>query len=76
MNRSHVSSNTTGEFKKAYPDAKLVAVEEAVEKKKGEGLDFAGCEWRVCIFCDSVLNLGIQSGATSSKTPSLASRTR
>lgn len=31
-----------GEFKKAYPDAKLVAVEEAVEKKKGEGLDFAG----------------------------------
>ena len=36
--------NATGEFKKAYPDAKLVAVEEAVEKKKGEGLDFAGCE--------------------------------
>ncbi|THH13984.1 hypothetical protein EW146_g6295 [Bondarzewia mesenterica] len=31
-----------GEFKKAYPEAKLLAVEEVVEKKKNEGLEFAG----------------------------------
>ena len=33
---------TIGEFKKAYPDAKLIAVQEAVEKKKKEGLTFDG----------------------------------
>ncbi|KAJ3558088.1 hypothetical protein NM688_g1125 [Phlebia brevispora] len=31
-----------GEFKKEYPSAKLLAVEEAIQKKKGEGLVFDG----------------------------------
>jgi hypothetical protein len=35
--------NHAGEFKKAYPEAKLVAVEAAIEKKKNEGLSWAGC---------------------------------
>lgn len=30
------------EYANAYPNAKLLAVCEAVEKKKGEGLTFAG----------------------------------
>ena len=33
---------TTGEYKKQYPDAKLIAVEEAVKKKAKEGLVFDG----------------------------------
>lgn len=33
----------TGDFQKAYPDAKLIAVEEAVNKKKDEKLNWAGC---------------------------------
>jgi len=32
-----------GEFKKAYPDAKLIAVEEAIQKHKGEDIKFDGC---------------------------------
>jgi hypothetical protein len=32
----------SGEFKKAYPDAKLFAVKEAVDKMKKQGLEFAG----------------------------------
>ena len=32
-----------GQFKKEYPDAKLIAVEEAIQKKKKEGLTFDGC---------------------------------
>lgn len=35
-----------GEFKKEYPEAKLIAVEDAVQKKETEGLTFDGCEWR------------------------------
>lgn len=31
-----------GEFKKAYPDAKLIAVEEAIQKHKGEDIKFDG----------------------------------
>ncbi|KAA1479350.1 hypothetical protein DENSPDRAFT_886669 [Dentipellis sp. KUC8613] len=31
-----------GEFHREYPQAKLIAVEEAVNKKKGDGLKFAG----------------------------------
>jgi len=31
-----------GEFKKEYPDAKLIAVEEAIQKKTQEGLKFDG----------------------------------
>jgi len=31
-----------GEFKKEYPDAKLIAVEEAIKKKESEGLVFDG----------------------------------
>ncbi|KAH9941107.1 uncharacterized protein BXZ73DRAFT_98318 [Epithele typhae] len=31
-----------GEYKKAYPDAKLIAVEEAIQKKAKEGLKFDG----------------------------------
>ena len=31
-----------GEFKKEYPSAKLIAVEEAIKKKTGSGLVFDG----------------------------------
>jgi len=31
-----------GEFKKAYPDAKLIAVEEAIQKHQGEDIKFDG----------------------------------
>lgn len=31
-----------GEFKKAYPDAKLLAVEEAIQKHKEKNLKFDG----------------------------------
>jgi hypothetical protein len=31
-----------GEFKRAYPEAKLIGVEPLIEKKKAEGLVFDG----------------------------------
>jgi len=31
-----------GEFRKAYPDAKLIAVEEAIQKHQGEDIKFDG----------------------------------
>ena len=31
-----------GEFKKEFPEAKLIAVDEAIQKKKKEGLQFDG----------------------------------
>jgi hypothetical protein len=34
--------HSSGEFKRAYPDAKLVAAKDAVDKKSKEGLDFFG----------------------------------
>lgn len=45
----HAYTQLTGEFKKAYPDAKIVAVDEAIKKKAKEGLEFDGgvC---VCLF--------------------------
>lgn len=36
------NSRDIGEFKKEYPEAKLVAVDEAVKKKAKEGLEFHG----------------------------------
>ena len=36
------SHNFVGEFKKAYPEAKLIGVEPLIEKKKAEGLTFDG----------------------------------
>jgi hypothetical protein len=32
-----------GEYQKAYPDAKMVAVQEAIDKKAKEGIRFDGC---------------------------------
>ena len=37
-----IISSNTGQFKKEYPEAKLVAVDEAVKKKAKEGLEFHG----------------------------------
>ena len=37
-----MTSRRAGEFKKEYPEAKLVAVDEAVKKKSKEGLEFHG----------------------------------
>lgn len=39
------------EFHKAYPEAKLIAVENVVNKKTKEGLKFAGCESLDCQAC-------------------------
>jgi hypothetical protein len=33
---------SAGEFQKAYPEAKLIAVQAAIDKKGGEGLRFDG----------------------------------
>jgi hypothetical protein len=40
--RSKKADRGTGEFKKAYPEAKLYAVKEVADKKKKEGIEFAG----------------------------------
>ncbi len=37
-----------GDYKKQYPDAKLIAVDEAAKKKEKEGLKFDG---RTCLSC-------------------------
>jgi hypothetical protein len=37
-----VFSDNAGEFKKAYPEAKLIGVEPLIEKKKSEELVFDG----------------------------------
>lgn len=37
-----MTTRRAGEFKKEYPEAKLVAVDEAVKKKSKEGLEFHG----------------------------------
>jgi hypothetical protein len=37
-----VSQQFIGEFKRAYPEAKLIGVEPLVEKKKAEGLVLDG----------------------------------
>ena len=37
-----LNSGLAGEFKREYPDAKLIAVDEAIQKKKDEGLKFDG----------------------------------
>jgi hypothetical protein len=36
------SQTFVGEFKRAYPEAKLIGVEPLIEKKKAEGLVFDG----------------------------------
>ena len=51
-----------GEFKKAYPDAKLIAVEEAIQKHQGEGIKFDGC---TCPFLPSRRSFLNPSGSTA-----------
>lgn len=38
----YLNCSTQGDFKKQYPDAKIVAVKEAIDKKAKEGLEYHG----------------------------------
>lgn len=46
---TRLRTDSIGDFKKQYPDAKVIAVDEAIKKKEKEGLKFDGGE-SCCVF--------------------------
>jgi hypothetical protein len=61
------------EFHRAYPNAQLLTVEEVVEKKKDENLNWHGCQYRVKFF-ECMIDMATQTGVILIESPSLASR--
>ena len=51
----HNAYTSAGEYRKAYPEAKLIGVEALIEKKKAEGLVFDGGEF-IQVTANDVLN--------------------
>ena len=57
---NHNAYTSAGEYRKAYPEAKLIGVEPLIEKKKAEGLVFDGGEF-IQVTADDVLSTSEQA---------------
>jgi len=65
-----------GEFKKAYPDAKLIAVEEAIQKHQGEDIKFDGCTFLSLLRVIDPLSIPVISQLGEKMLPILSTDSR
>jgi hypothetical protein len=61
------------EFHEAYPNARLLSVEEAIKKKRDENLKWHGCPWSVKCF-RWIVDMASQTGVIPTESQTSASR--